>query len=102
MIARLLLPLIVVFWCQPLAAAQENRSSGRQGVVVDESGGAIAGARLVVPSLRSSALVLRHTGEPQRRTTRAISAPRIVNAYSRVCPKWVGSHREIRRSSGRI
>ena len=33
---------------------------------------------------------------------RAISAPRNLNAFLRVCPKSVGSHREIRRFVGRI
>ena len=42
------------------------------------------------------------SGEPQRRTTRAISAPLILSAFSRVCPKSVGSDHEIRRFSGRI
>ena len=56
MIARLLLSLIVLFACQPLAAAQEDRSSGRQGVVVDESGGAIADARLVVRTTQGASL----------------------------------------------
>jgi hypothetical protein len=37
-----------------------------------------------------------------RRTTRAISAPRNLNAFLRVCPKSVGSDRDIRRVVGRI
>src|SRR5918992_1482892 len=46
---RVLLTLLILVTCRlSAAAATQERTHGQRGVIVDESGGAIAGARLVV------------------------------------------------------
>jgi hypothetical protein len=42
------------------------------------------------------------SAKAQRRTTRAISALRILDASSRVCPAFVGCDHEMSRFSNRI
>jgi hypothetical protein len=45
---------------------------------------------------------LRRDGQPQRRTTRAISAPRILDTIQRVCPECLRLALRNQRFSGRI
>ena len=58
LLARILFALLVV----PMSAGAQNGGAGRHGVVVDESGGAVADARVSVQSMHGTTLQVESTG----------------------------------------